>query len=286
MTLSRVVQPESRHVVVGDLRLHYLDWGGPGGTVVVFLHGGALNAHSWDAVCLALRDRYRCLALDLRGHGDSDWSLVADYDLDAHAGDVEGFLHLWDMEDVVLVGHSLGAYAALRYASRGPAPLQALVIVDASPFAARQAQLERLTDFLNTRVEFRGLEEAIEAAREFNPRRHPELLKRSLAHSMRSLPGGGLIWKRDPRQFTPQRIAEIASASRSSGGELCRITCPTLMVRGADSGLSDDDAAEIAGAVPDGRWACVPGAGHNVPGDSPGGLVKVLQPFLSEVTSR
>ncbi len=41
---------------------------------IVFLHGGALNAHTWDLVCLALRDDYHCVALDQRGHGDSDWA--------------------------------------------------------------------------------------------------------------------------------------------------------------------------------------------------------------------
>src|SRR5262245_32909646 len=81
--------PSSHHLVVGGLRLHYLDWGTAGRPPIVFLHGGALTAHTWDVVCLALRSEYRCLALDQRGHGDSEWSPVMDYGADAHRDDLE-----------------------------------------------------------------------------------------------------------------------------------------------------------------------------------------------------
>ena len=80
------------------MRLHYLDWGPAGrrpgtrgGWPLVFLHGGGLNAHTWDIVCLALREEYRCHALDLRGHGDSEWSPAQDYSLGAHLRDLEAF---------------------------------------------------------------------------------------------------------------------------------------------------------------------------------------------------
>ena len=57
----------------------------------MFLHGGGLSAHTWDIVCLALREEYRCYALDLRGHGDSEWSPALDYSLGAHLRDLEAF---------------------------------------------------------------------------------------------------------------------------------------------------------------------------------------------------
>ncbi len=73
-SFAGVVLPESHEVQVGRMRLHYLDWGNKHLPPMVFLHGGALTAHTWDLCCLALRDEYHCIALDQRGHGDSDWA--------------------------------------------------------------------------------------------------------------------------------------------------------------------------------------------------------------------
>src|SRR5262245_49859397 len=56
------------------MRFHYLDWGTRGRPPMVFLHGGGLNVHTWDLVCAALKPERHCIALDQRGHGDSEWS--------------------------------------------------------------------------------------------------------------------------------------------------------------------------------------------------------------------
>src|SRR2546428_10158960 len=116
--LPEVVLPEDRFVELNGLRLHYLDWGGEGRPRVLFLHGGGLTAHTWDLVCLALRADYHCLALDLRGHGDSDWSPGMDYSFEAHRDDVEAFADLLRLDRFVLVGMSLGGITALAYAGR------------------------------------------------------------------------------------------------------------------------------------------------------------------------
>ena len=81
--------PDDHQVIIGAIRFHYLDWGGSG-TPILFLHGGGLNAHTWDCVAVMLRDRYRCIALDQRGHGDSEWSPVVDYRFAAHVGRYRG----------------------------------------------------------------------------------------------------------------------------------------------------------------------------------------------------
>ena len=73
-----ITLPHDHQLIIGNLRFHYLDWGGSGHPLL-FLHGGGINAHTWDVLTLMLRDRYRCIALDQRGHGDSEWSPVIDY---------------------------------------------------------------------------------------------------------------------------------------------------------------------------------------------------------------
>src|ERR1700687_4775737 len=87
------------------LALSYLDWGG-GGDGALFLHGGALTAHTWDLVCLALRDKVRCVAMDLRGHGLSAWS--DEYSIDAHVSDVAAAIAHLGLQKLHIVGMSLG----------------------------------------------------------------------------------------------------------------------------------------------------------------------------------
>src|ERR1700676_1422879 len=74
IAVDEVVLPTGKDIVLDGIRIHYLDWGGVAQQAIVFVHGGGLNAHTWDVICLALRPRFRCYALDLRGHGDSEWS--------------------------------------------------------------------------------------------------------------------------------------------------------------------------------------------------------------------
>ena len=100
---------------------------------LVFLHRGRLNAHTWDVVSLMLRDRYRCVALDQRGHGDSEWSPGSDYGMHSHLRDIEGFAGRMKLHRPVLVGQSMGGINAINYAGRRSAEMAGLVVVDVGP---------------------------------------------------------------------------------------------------------------------------------------------------------
>src|SRR5215469_17286692 len=113
-----IVLPESKEMTREGMRLHYLDWGTAGRPPIVFLHGGGLNAHTWDIVCLMLRRDYRCVALDQRGHGDSEWEPTADYSFESQIRDIEGFVERLGFEQSLLIGHSMGGFAAMGYAMR------------------------------------------------------------------------------------------------------------------------------------------------------------------------
>src|SRR5437879_5868735 len=105
--LPEVVLPDEHHLLLRRMRFHYLDWGTSGLLPVLFLHGGGLNAHTWDLVCAALRRERHCLALDQRGHGESEWSPQMDYAIESHVGDLDAFVHALGLERFVLVGMSL-----------------------------------------------------------------------------------------------------------------------------------------------------------------------------------
>src|SRR6516164_5588872 len=111
---SRDVRYVSRHTVVRGQRFHFLEWGDEGADAVLLLHGGNQSAHSWDLVSLHLSDRYHVLALDQRGHGDSEWSRDLDYSIQARAADATAFIDDRRLGAPILIGHSMGGQVAMR----------------------------------------------------------------------------------------------------------------------------------------------------------------------------
>src|SRR5271170_5348883 len=275
-----VVLPNEHDVSVGQLRFRYLDWGTKGLRPILFLHGGALTAHTWDLCCLAMRDQYHCMALDQRGHGDSDWAPDADYSLAAQREDVKGFTNAIGFDDFVLVGMSMGAINALSYAIAYSETLSALVLIDAGPNIRRPGS-SRIRDFVNGGAEPASLEAIIERALAFNPRRDPLILRRSLMHNLRQQDDGNWTWKYDRQRFQGMGGDQHAAERRALADGLANITCPTLVVRGAESDVFHaEDAERLAAGLPDGRYITIPKAGHTVQGDNPKDLVAALREFL------
>jgi esterase len=273
--------PDEHQTIVGSMRFHYLDWGG-GGSPILFLHGGGLNAHTWDMVCVMLRDRYHCIALDQRGHGDSEWSPVVDYAVETQLADVEGFIQQLRLENPVLVGQSMGGLNSIAYAIRHSHEMRGLVVVDVGP-EINPAGTQRIREFAST-PQLDSPEAFLERAVKFNPLRDPAVLKRSLYYNLRQTPPGKWVLKHDQRRGS-EEYTHIATAQRERlAQQIPQISCPTLIVRGALSDvLTDESADKFAHSLPKGRWVRVENAGHNLQGDNPGGLLEVLLPFLREV---
>jgi esterase len=192
-SFDEVVLPSDKTVLIDKLRFRYLDWGNEGLRPILFLHGGALTAHTWDLCCLALRDEFHCMALDQRGHGDSDWAPDADYSIAAQREDVRGFVDKLGLDRFVLVGMSMGAINALAFAVSYTERLSSLVLIDAGPEVRRRGS-SRIRDFVNGGAKPESLDAIIERALAFNPRRDPKVLRRSLMHNLRQQTDGTGGW--------------------------------------------------------------------------------------------
>jgi len=279
-----IVLPQSREIARPGMRLHYLDWGMAGRRPIVFLHGAALNAHTWDVVCLALRQQYHCHALDQRGHGESAWAKDADYSGDAHRGDIEAFVEHLGLNQFVLVGHSMGGFNAFNYAFQHSHQLAALVLVDAGPTMLTKGA-RRIVDFVTETAELDSLDHVIQKAIEFNPRRDPQLLRHSVLHNFRQNSNGKWTRKTDLRFLHGgKNRAEERERLKERFRQAHQISCPTLIVQG---GLSDvftsEDAQNLAQQFSNGHFAQVGDAGHTVQGDNPRVLAEVLLNFLGKV---
>jgi pimeloyl-ACP methyl ester carboxylesterase len=254
------------------LRLHARHWGSQGSPTLVLLHGAGSNAHWWDHVAPHLARNHHVVALDFRGHGDSDYpeTLIKG----AFSNDLEALLEHLATPDAILMGHSLGAHVALWHAAnREGTP--AMVLIDlargASPSRQRATKLA-----LTLRRTYKSAQQAVLRFR-FLPgaARAEESLRASIAgHSVRQEPDGRYGFKFDPRWFG------VPSRERP---DLSRVGCPTLLLRGAESNLlTEKGAQEVARAIPHCRLVTIPHAGHHVHIDQPDAVMNEVSGFLTE----
>ena len=278
---AEIVLPRHHHAVLGNRRFHYVEWGERDRPPLLFLHGGNQSARTWDAVCLTLADRYHCVALDQRGHGESEWSYEGHYEPAHHADDIAALVAHLGWTRFVLIGMSMGCINGLTYAARQPDSLTGFVAVDAGPFITMDGG-RAIADFVQGNLAHPSLEGFVEAARRFNPKRRPELLRHSLTHTVRQQADGNWSWKAD-RRFKLD-FDRMAANLRTLEDAAPSLACPALVMRGAQSPVMDEaQQRRFVDLLPDGHAATVPDAGHTIQGDNPKGFVDALQPFLNRL---
>jgi pimeloyl-ACP methyl ester carboxylesterase len=258
---------------LGGVFLHAIHRGDASAPLLVLLHGGGANAHWWDHLAPAFADRFHVVALDFRGHGDSDFP--ASVTAGAFVRDLAALLEHLGGREPVLIGHSMGGHIALEHAAQegGVRALVAVEVVRGAP----TGQSRRMRLALSFRRSYRTREEAIERYRFLPPapKASEALRARLAAHSLREEADGRFGFKFDPRWFAlpPSRPPPMG-----------RIRCPTLIVRGAESRLlSDQGAAAFAAEIPGARVAVVEGGGHNLHLEQPEAFLAVVQAFLDEL---
>jgi pimeloyl-ACP methyl ester carboxylesterase len=274
--------PRDERVAIGDLELHYLDWGTAGLPSLICLHGITQTAHSWDEIAPALAPRHHVLALDQRGHGDSAWAPDGDYRIATQSRDVEAFVTAVARPPAILLALSMGGLNAMTVAARVPALVRALVVVDIAPQVERKG-VEHIRSFVAATEELDSFAAFVERAHAFNPRRSLDNIRDRLRHNLRRLPNGRWTWKYDPALRNPARVGG------DLGGlwdQVAAIRCPVLIVRGGESDiLTPETAARLAGLV-HAEVRTVPGAGHSVMGDNPAGFLAAVEPFLAALPPR
>jgi esterase len=264
------------------MRFHYVEWGDRTGRAILFLHGGGQTCRTWDVVCHELSLDYRCIALDQRGHGDSEWSYECDYGVEAHAVDIAALVDALGLAPVVVVGMSLGGLNGLHFALDRPAAVAGLVCVDVGPWVNVEGAVP-IRHFLQEVTSLDQFEQFIAAALRLNPRRDERLLRHSLWHNLRRRPDGRLMWKTDLRH-REDRMAMLATALDALRMQIAALRIPALIVRGAESPVfGEEHMRRFAEAVPHARCVTIEGAGHNVQGDQPKALVEALCGFLDEL---
>jgi pimeloyl-ACP methyl ester carboxylesterase len=268
------------------LSLHALEWSSSG-VPLVLLHGFGNEAHFWDDLAPELAPYYRTLAVDLRGHGDSDRDVEGRYDHLSMAHDLESLTEALGFSRLVLIGHSLGGRVALRFAGRNPEKLAGLVLVDSGPDLDARGTTRIRLDTTQQSPTFTSVEEYEQLLGRIYPEAEPESLARLARTGLERRKDGQYERKLDTALF--QRHASISEEERRTWAEteskalweaLGRIECPTLVVRGAASDvLSADVADRMVETARRGLYAEIPRAGHSVMLDNPPAFRKAVTAF-------
>jgi len=273
-----------RSVNVGKLNLSYQEWGNPAAMPIIMLHGFGVSGHMFDEFADRMQDRYRLIALDQRGHGDSDWAADGDYTRSAFVSDLEGFRKELGIERFILVGHSMGGLNAVTYTNLYPQHVRALVLVDVGPESAKEG-VDNIVRFTRGPDELE-FEEFVELAHRFNQRRTMENIRERMRHRLKPTENGKYTWKFDKRFRQPDEGLRIGSeAGNDDSWALFRgVRVPTLLIRGAESDVLSQEVAERgATEMQRARLIVIPGAGHSVPGDAPDEFTEGVQEFLADL---
>lgn len=259
---------------LGGVRIVSDRQGNPAARAVVFLHGGGQTRRSWSRAAAAVARRgYQAVTVDLRGHGESDWSADGDYRVVSFAGDVIEVLRGLPPRPV-LVGASLGGFTSMLLAGEiAPDLPGAVVLVDIVP-NMEQSGANRIHAFMSERVEsgFGSLEEVADAIADYNPHRPRPTDLEGLTTNLRRR-GDRWYWHWDP-QFISGTAAfppfEVTDADRmhTAVAAILQNGLPMLLVRGQMSDLvSRERAEEFLTRFPEVEFTDVRGAGHMVAGD-------------------
>ena len=266
------LRPIDRYVRAKDLWLHLLDWGGEGRQPLLLLHGFTGHAHAWDTLAIALQPHFRVLALDQRGHGDSDPATV--YNPIVAFDDIGGVVEQLGLSALRLVGLSMGGRNAMYFTSKRPDAVRKLVIVDIGPEISKRAAAAPAGP--PEPATWESIEQAAQHLYRGNPYPGIHYYRWVAASSLRQNADGTLVWKWHPSVKERRTQLDI-----DWWAMLRTIAPPTLVLRGESSTVLDRDVAErMAKELPRGRFVEIPRAVHTLHEDNPDAVLAALKGFL------
>ena len=278
--MTTQVQPQDKTVTANGHTLHYLDWGREGQPVALLVHGLRGHAHSWDDVSEALCGDFHVLALDQRGRGDSDWAKDGDYTTPAYVADLADFCQALNLDQFILVGHSMGGRNSMAFASQHSDQLAKLVIVDVGPTLDSRGSQRIAEEIRSVPEEFDSFDACFEYMNAQNRFASEAVMRRRVRYSTQELPNGKLGWKYD-RLIREQRRNNTVPPADDLWPALPNIACPSLIVRGAETDLlAADTAQRMLETLPDAQLVEIPRAGHMVFEDNPADFITAVKGFL------
>ena len=264
-----------RSVSLNGLRLHYLDWGTAGKQPLVLLHGIARSAHNFDHLAPHFTARFHVLAVDMRGHGDSDWHPAGAYFVEDYVSDIEALIDSLGLRRIVLWGNSTGGRVAQMIAGRHPARVSAAIIEDVGPERPAAISSRRASRMKEEESGWASVEDLLAKTKIDYPRTPDHVLRAFVEHASCRRADGRIIWKRDPailKGFVPTELWDTVG----------RITAPiAYIVGGASAIVPLETQQRLSAMLPRAEITTLPGLGHYPSDEEPARFLEVVDQFLA-----
>jgi esterase len=271
------------------LRLRWLEWGPREAPALVLLHGLRSYAATFEDVARRLCGSWRCVALDARGRGGSDWDPRRDYHTDRYVSDLSQLVDQLGLERFVLLGHSMGGATAMVWAAAHPGRLDALIVEDMLPGSSivgeGAGRIRREVAAIPSGFADRA--EAFAYWRRLRPAAPRAAIESRIHHTTRpAAPDtGGLSWIPDMAGIGAARLDPFRPPV-DLWPTIDRLPARTLIVCGADSDFTRRETlAEVCRINSGVAGTVIDGAGHYVHDDQPGLFADRLESFLAEIRS-
>jgi len=270
-------QSVDRYVTVNGLRIHYLDFGGDGRQPLIMLHGIGRVAHTFDHIASHFNQNYHVLAVDMRGHGDSDWDPKAAYLVEDYVKDIEGLAQQLRLRNLVIWGNSTGGRVAQVFAGLHPDLVAAVIAEDVGPERPREIA-DGFTSRLKQEDEkgWATEDELFAQLKTGSPRTADEILRAYAHFGSKKRPDGRVIWKRDPgigNGFVPTELWRFVRQIKS----------PIIYVLGGRSTIVPAATQEeLRKTLPQVQIVTMPGLGHYPSEENPKDFLAIVDGFLAK----
>ena len=278
--MTTAVEPKHETVTINGLSLHYVDYGAPraGAPTMVILHGLTSAWGTLRRVAEHFAPSFRVVALDQRGHGESQWGPADKYDTDTYLSDLEQFVDGLELDRFVLVGQSMGGHHTLAYTARHPERIIAAIANDIPPSLelSKEGHATQYPDGKHRRFASTG--EWLAPRRESSPLTPDWAHALAVAELLREV-DGGYEPKHDPN-------APMRWEPKDLWDEVKTISRPLLIIRGGRSNvLSAQTLQDMDMAIPTARSITLEKAGHSTYWDMEHEWLAVATAFLQAHTS-
>src|SRR5262245_27625458 len=276
LAVSQGSQPTDHFVTVNGLRIHYLEWGSTDKPPLIMLHGIGRIAHTFDHIAPHFSSNYHVMAVDMRGHGDSDWDPKGAYLVEDYVKDIEGLARQLRLQNITIWGNSTGGRVAQVFAGLHPEMVSAVISEDVGPERPRE-----IADGMTARLKqedekgWASEDELLAQQKAGSPRTSEDILRAYVHYGSKGRADGRIIWKRDPaigNGFVPTELWRFVREIKS----------PIIYILGGRSTIVPSQTQEeLRKTLAQAQIVTIPGVGHYPSEEKPSEFLAVVDKFLS-----
>lgn len=274
---SAPAPPADRFITVDGLRIHYVEWGTTDKPPLVLVHGLDRVARTFDHVVPHFTSRFRVIAYDMRGHGDSGWDPQGRYLVEDHVRDLEGLVQQLGLRNITVWGNSTGGRVVQVFAGLHPDLVKAVIAEDVGPDRPRAIADNYARQVKQDANGWASEDELLAVVRKANAGIEDAVLRAWVGFGTKRRDDGRIVWKRDPNLVKGFVETDLWRFVRT-------IRAPIIYVLGGRSTIvSLETQEQLKNTLPRVAVMTMPGLGHYPSHERPAEFLAIVDRFLQGV---